>query len=93
MVNLPEPTGRHRYPVTGPPLPLRVCFHRLHLRPGWLRTWLSGWAILLAWSAYAFLAAPNGIAIAAQAVFFLALFPWILLPVASALGRTPCPAP
>lgn len=76
------------------PLTLHVCFQSLQARPkrlqAFLRTWLSGWAILLSWSVFAFLVAPSGIAIPAQAAFFAALFPWILLPFGAALGRTRC---
>jgi hypothetical protein len=69
------------------PLAVHLCFAQLHTRSDWLRLWLAGWAALISWAAFAFLAAPASIAIAAQATFFAGLFPWILLPIAAAAGR------
>lgn len=69
---------------------LHVCFERLRARPDWLESWLIGWALLLVWGAFAFLVVPAQIALPAQAVFFIGLFPWILLPVVQAAGTKPC---
>jgi hypothetical protein len=70
---------------------LHLCFERLRARPDWLESWLIGWALLLAWGAFAFLVVPAGLtATVAQAVFFAGLFPWILLPVVAASGSKPC---
>lgn len=92
-MNVPPPRPP-RARAVAKPLTLHVCFQSLQARPArlqaFLRMWLSGWAILLSWSVYAFLAAPSGIAIPAQAAFFVVLFPWILLPFVAALGRTSC---
>lgn len=94
-MNVPPPRPA-RAKAVAQPLTLHVCFQSLQARPArlqaFLRTWLSGWAILLSWSVYAFLAAPSGIAIPAQAAFFAVLFPWIMLPFAAALRRKRCNA-
>lgn len=92
-MNVPPPRSA-RAKAVAQPLTIYVCFQRLQAHPArlqaFMRTWLSGWAILLSWSVYAFLAAPMGIAVPAQAAFFAVLFPWILLPFAAALGRKRC---
>ena len=69
-----------------------LCFERLQTRPQWLESWLLGWALLLAWGAFAFFVFPAAVAVAAQAVFFAGLFPWILLPLAAAAGPGRCSA-
>jgi hypothetical protein len=69
-----------------------LCFSRLNARPDWLETWLIGWGLLLTWGAFAFAVVPASIAFPAQAVFFVGLFPWILLPVVAATGPGKCAA-
>ena len=69
-----------------------LCFARLHARPDWLESWLIGWGLLLTWGAFAFFIAPGPVAIAAQATFFVGLFPWIMLPLAGAIGPGRCQA-
>ena len=70
---------------------LHLCFERLSAKPEWLESWLLGWALLLAWGAFAFLVIPaSPTSTAAQTVFFAGLFPWILLPVVQASGSKPC---
>lgn len=72
------------------PVTLHLCFERLNARPEWLESWLLGWALLLAWGAFAFFIFPPAAAVPAQAVFFAGLFPWILLPLVQAAGSKPC---
>jgi hypothetical protein len=69
-----------------------LCFERLQARPEWLESWLLGWALLLAWGAFAFLVFPPVAAVPAQAVFFAGLFPWILLPLVAAAAQGRCEA-
>jgi ABC-type Co2+ transport system permease subunit len=88
-MNLSRPHGPR---ARSRPLALHLCFAQLHSRTDWLQPWFAGWVALFVWAAFAFLAAPAPIAIAAQATFFAGLFLWILLPVAVAAGRERCAA-
>jgi hypothetical protein len=67
-----------------------LCFARLRAQPDWLASWLIGWGLLLTWGAFAFFVAPASIAFPSQAVFFVGLFPWILLPLTAAVVPGRC---
>lgn len=64
---------------------MRLCFDCLLARTGWLERYMLGWYLLMLYGGVAFLALDRPVSIAAQAAFFLALFPLILWPVIAAL--------
>lgn len=65
---------------------MHLCVECLHReQPQWLGRYLLGSYLLLLYAAAAFLLLEGMIGTAAQALFFLIAFPWIVWPLVAAL--------